>query len=198
MFGMVDAYAPGVSPAKGSGFTGDVMPVKLLVQPQRTTVSGVFVAPVAGRYQFVLHGAGAGSGVSPGGPGALAARVVRLRRAQEIPYVVSAAYNVTPVNSTVTFPDRVMTAGPGANGGDDGSGNGIGGNGGTASGGDVNINGAVAHEHYPSSQAPSYGAFIGGTTSGSAGTVAGAPGAPGPSFGTPGAPGQLAVIYIGP
>lgn len=205
MFGMVDSYAPGVAPAKGSGFTGDVMPVKLLVQPNGATISGTFVPDVAGRYLVVLQGAGgpAGGG-NQGGPGALAARVVRLRKAQGLPYVVSAAYAIgSVVDCTVAFADRIMTAGKGQQGVPDSPEAdppvvGHNGAGGVASGGDVNLNGVQG-----AAQAPSYGPFIGGAKPGGADNnhIAGVPGGPGIGVNVVsqwGAAGRLTICYIGP
>lgn len=202
MLGLVDAYAQGVSPPKAGGYVADPSPIKLIVQPMTADISGTFVAPAPGRYQFALHGAGANrSNERQGGPGGLAIRTVRLTRGQSVAYTVAHAIDggIPAPDSSVTFSDRTMRV-TGAGSGDDDpnsdgdTSDGVDGLGGVATGGDINMNGSDG-----SNQAPSYGAFVGavGASSGPVQNVPGAPGRTGlgPRFG---GSGRLIIVYIGP
>jgi hypothetical protein len=204
VFGVIDAFANGVSPPRAGALIIELNPVKLLVQPSKAAAVGTFTAPRPGLYQFALQGGGgrgATSGTAPGGPGGLAIRTVRLAGGQAVTYAVSGGFFAETTTSSVTFTDGTMSVTPGTQGSeiDDGGGGFIQvpGVGGAATGGDVNVDGAAS-----TTQAASSGVFTGGVRSGDNGDPGGAPGAPGRgggnSIGHRGAPGRLTVTFVSP
>lgn len=127
----------------------------------------------SGRYQFIGWGAGAyNSGTPGGGGGALVVRTKRLAAGESVGIQIGSCYNGASNSDTVfTFPDGVSsTAGGGAYNGTTA---------GTASGGDINVNGTNA------GAAASYGALVGGQANHQT---------PGGGF----TGGRATVIYLGP
>lgn len=111
-----------------------------------------WTCPSTGWYRFALWGSGGqNGGVSGAGGGALAIKIKRCARGDQIALVV--AGNPATAATTATFPDgSVVSAGSGASGGTAG---------GTATGGDVNLPG-VAGGASNGGAAPSYQDLTGG------------------------------------
>lgn len=125
-----------------AGGARDPYPIKFMVagltQNQGAVAPTSFTADKTGFYQFAAWGAG---NTSTSAAASLAIRTVWLIKDQIIPIVVGSSHNSgTDYHTTVTFPDVAMVAQ---------------GNGGSATGGDVNVSavGAVAG---------TYGGYIGG------------------------------------
>lgn len=127
------------------------------------SVSATFTVPSAGLYQVALWGAGADNGANGGGAGGLAVRTLRLRKDEQLPYVIGPTDDAGTA-STITFSDSVMTANSAT------TATGVG-----ATGGDVNSTGA------------SGAGAVGGTAPAYNGYTGGGPGA------TPGGGGQLGI-----
>lgn len=201
MHGLRENYFQEASPPKAGSVGYDPSPVKLLADPLKDNLAGVFTAPAAGLYQFVLFGPG-GNGWSDhvdadGGAGALAIRWLRMARGETASYLVGGGFGGTHGDSTVTFRDRVMTAGAGGAGSEEDLTEDVyaahQGAGGMASGGDLNLSPTIG-----ATQAPSYGAFPGGTK-GTGSLPPARPGGPGwrdSASNRVGAPGQLVVTFI--
>lgn len=146
-----------------SGGAADQIPLKGLIggsaQDNLGPVAGNFTVPKSGTYLVAAWGGGASTG---GWGAALAIRTaIKLKEGDVIPYTVAACGGVGAGNdTTVTFPDGVMTAGGGKAASS------------TATGGDINVSGSPGNGSTLGGNAASYLGFTGGS-GGSYGTFPG-------------------------